>query len=85
MGCSGLKLHFLYKEMCFFYRSIHISEIEDGRLVSTRVVVVRFIESEANVANILEKVKVAMGNEDHYVLTDTHGSEILHSEGTTGK
>ncbi|CAM4574077.1 unnamed protein product [Leuciscus chuanchicus] len=69
--------------MCFSNRSIHSSEIQDGRLVSSRVVVVRFTESEANVPSILEKVKLALGNDESYVLTNTQGNEILHSEGTT--
>ncbi|CAM4574016.1 unnamed protein product [Leuciscus chuanchicus] len=64
-------------------KSIHSSEIQDGRLVSSRVVVVRFTESEANVPSILEKVKLALGNDESYVLTNTQGNEILHSEGTT--
>ncbi|XP_056603043.1 uncharacterized protein LOC130420012 [Triplophysa dalaica] len=67
-----------------FQRSIHISEIHDGHLVSSRVVVVRFAESEANVPNIMEKIKAAMGNEETYVLTNAQGNEILQSEGTTG-
>ncbi|XP_077060454.1 uncharacterized protein LOC143712137 [Siphateles boraxobius] len=67
-----------------FQRSIHISEIQDGRMVSSRVVVVRFTESEANVPSIQEKVKLTLGNDESYVLTNTQGNEILDSEGTTG-
>ncbi|KAA0721566.1 hypothetical protein E1301_Tti019438 [Triplophysa tibetana] len=66
-----------------FQRSIHISEMQDGHLVSSRVVVVRFAESEANAPNIMEKIKAAMGNQETNVLTNAQGNEILHSEGTT--
>jgi len=68
----------------WFCRCIHLSEIRDGRLSSSRVVV-RFVESEANVPCMLEKIKLAMGNSDAFVLTDAQGNEVLESEGTTGK
>ncbi|XDV26236.1 hypothetical protein PO909_029998 [Leuciscus waleckii] len=67
-----------------FQRSIHISEPRDGKLFFTKVVVVRFLESEATLPSILDKVKLAMGNNEIYVLTDAHGSQVLESEGTTG-
>lgn len=54
-------------------------------MVSTRVVVVRFVEAEASVPVILEKVKAAMGNSEDYIFTDALGNEIVESKGTTGK
>ncbi|XP_027132668.1 uncharacterized protein LOC113745337 [Larimichthys crocea] len=67
-----------------FQRSIHVSEVMDGKLVPTRVVVVRFVEAEASVSVILEKLKVAMGDDEDYIFTDTLGNEIVESEGTSG-
>ncbi|CAM4652694.1 unnamed protein product [Leuciscus chuanchicus] len=67
-----------------FQRSIHISEPRNGKLFTTKVVVVRFLESEATLPSILEKVKLAMGNDEMYVLTDSHGNQVMESEGTTG-
>lgn len=62
-----------------------MSEVLHGKIISKSVVVVRFVEEEARVPVILEKVKLAMGNEEDYALTDCMGNEILESEGTTGK
>ncbi|KAL3047926.1 hypothetical protein OYC64_021980 [Pagothenia borchgrevinki] len=56
----------------------------DGKIVSTRVVMIRFVESEASVPLITGKVNVAMGDSEEYILTDTVGNEIVESEGTTG-
>ncbi|XP_033974344.1 uncharacterized protein LOC117472986 [Trematomus bernacchii] len=67
-----------------FQRSIHVSDIMDGKIVSTRVVMIRFVESEASVPLITGKVNVAMGDSEEYILTDTVGNEIVESEGTTG-
>lgn len=66
------------------FRSIHISEPRNGKLFTTKVVVVRFLENEANLPTIQEKVKLAMGNDEMYVLTDSHGNQVIESEGTTG-
>ena len=68
-----------------YYRSIHVADVMEGKLFSSRVVMVRFVEAEASVSVILEKLKVAMGDDDNYVLTDTLGNEIVESEGTTGE
>ena len=62
-----------------------MSEVMEGKLISTRVVIVRFTEAEATVSAILVKLKVAMGDEEDYILTDTLGHEIVESEGTTGE
>ena len=48
-----------------------MSEVMEGKLISTRVVIVRFTEAEATVSAILVKLKVAMGDDDDYILTDT--------------
>ncbi|CAM4574460.1 unnamed protein product [Leuciscus chuanchicus] len=63
----------------------HSKEPRDGKLFFTKVVVVRFLESEATLPSILDKVKLAMGNNEIYVLTDAHGSQVLESEGTTDR
>lgn len=47
--------------------------------------IVRFTESEANVSGIVDKVKIALGNLESYVITDAQGNEVLESEGTNGK
>ncbi|KAI4804825.1 hypothetical protein KUCAC02_026438 [Chaenocephalus aceratus] len=65
-----------------FQRSKHVSEIMDGKIVSTRVVMIRFVESEESVPLITGKVNVAMGDSEEYILTDTVGNEIVESEGT---
>ena len=67
------------------YRSVHVSDIVDGKIVSTKVVVVRFVEAEATVPVMLENVKFAMANDEEYILTDSVGNEIMESEGTSGQ
>ncbi len=59
-----------------------MSDIVYGKLISTRAVVVRFMEVEATVPIIVEKLRMAMANDEDYVLTDSLGNEILESEGT---
>lgn len=48
------------------------------------MVTVRFSEFEACVTTIITKVKEAIGRQDSYILTDSQGNEIIHSEGTRG-
>ncbi|XP_034091507.1 uncharacterized protein LOC117559020 isoform X3 [Gymnodraco acuticeps] len=67
-----------------FQRSIHVSEIMDRKIVSTRVVMIRFVESEASVPLITGKVNVAMGDSEEYILTDTVGNEIVSLKGQLG-
>ena len=62
-----------------------MSDIVDGKIVSTKVVVVRFVEAEATVPVMLENVKFAMANDEEYILTDSVGNEIMESEGTSGQ
>lgn len=49
------------------------------------MVSVRFTEFEACVTTIVNKVKEALGQQGPFTLTDSHGNEILDSEGTRGK
>ena len=75
-----------FASLFFWYcRTVNVSEIMDGKIVSTRLVMVRLVETDANVPFILEKVKVAMGGGEDYALTDNHGNEIVDCEGSTGK
>ncbi|XP_051793649.1 uncharacterized protein LOC127537677 [Acanthochromis polyacanthus] len=67
-----------------FHRAIHVSDVVEGKLLSRRVVMVRFTEAEATVSIIIHKLKVAMADDEDYTLTDTAGNEIVESEGTTG-
>ncbi|XP_051276876.1 uncharacterized protein LOC127375083 [Dicentrarchus labrax] len=67
-----------------FQRSMYLAEVVGGRLSPSRMVVVRFLECEATLQGIIEKVQDAIGNHDPMVLTDAQGNAILESEGTTG-
>lgn len=49
------------------------------------MVLVHFLECEANLQGIIGKVQDAIGNHDNMVLTDAQGNAILDSEGTTSK
>lgn len=49
------------------------------------MVTIRFIEFEACVATIASKVKEALGEQEHLILTDSQGNQIIDSEGTRGK
>lgn len=64
---------------------MHLVELVGGRLSPSRMVVVRFLECEANLQGIIGKVQDAVGNHDNTILTDAQGNAILDSEGTTGK
>ncbi|XP_034736349.1 uncharacterized protein LOC117949883 [Etheostoma cragini] len=48
------------------------------------MVVVRFLECEANLQGIIGKVQDATGSYDPMILTDAQGNAILEYEGTTG-
>ncbi|XP_035850699.1 uncharacterized protein LOC118493754 [Sander lucioperca] len=67
-----------------FQRSLYLAEVVGGRLIPSRMVVVRFLECEANLQGIIGKVQDAIGSYDPMVLTDAQGNAILESEGTTG-
>ncbi|TRY60698.1 hypothetical protein DNTS_026269 [Danionella cerebrum] len=64
--------------------SIFLAEVVDGKLSPSRMVVVRFSESEATPQGLIGKVQDAIGSHDPIVLTDAQGNAILESEGTTG-
>lgn len=68
----------------FNSRSVSLGELQSGRLVSTRMVVVRFTEMEASVPCITGKVMEALGCNDPLILTDHNGIEVIDSEGTRG-
>ncbi|XP_056117497.1 uncharacterized protein LOC130094927 [Rhinichthys klamathensis goyatoka] len=67
-----------------FQRSIFIADLVNAKLRPSRMVVIRFMESEATVQGILSKVQDALGSYDPLMLTDAQGNEILDSEGTRG-
>ncbi|XP_032368028.1 uncharacterized protein LOC116687049 [Etheostoma spectabile] len=67
-----------------FQRSLYLAEVVGGRLIPSRMVVVRFLECEANLQGIIGKVQDAIGSYGPMVLTDAQGNAILESEGTTG-
>ena len=48
------------------------------------MVTVRFSEFEACVQTINMKVTEALGQQETFILTDSHGNEIVDSEGTRG-
>nr|XP_024661071.1 uncharacterized protein LOC112436095 [Maylandia zebra] len=67
-----------------FQRSVYFADVVGGRLIPNRMVVVRFLESEATLQGIVGKVQDAIGNYNPIILTDAQGNAILESEGTTG-
>ncbi|KAK0138164.1 hypothetical protein N1851_025520 [Merluccius polli] len=68
----------------YFTRTVSLGELNNGKLVNSRMVVVRFTELEASVPSIISKVKDALGSVEPLILTDSNGVEILDSEGTRG-
>ncbi|CAK6983177.1 uncharacterized protein LOC115402855, partial [Scomber scombrus] len=62
--------------------SIHIGEVVNGKLATSRTVVIRFSEAEVTVDGITAKVREALESEEGITLTDSQGNEILDSEGT---
>ncbi|KAJ8006701.1 hypothetical protein DPEC_G00109950 [Dallia pectoralis] len=65
-----------------FVRNVFIAEVMNGKLESTKMVTVRFSGFEACVALITSKVKEALGQQESFILTDSHGNEIIDSDGT---
>ena len=65
-------------------RTVSLGDLQSGKLVNSRMVVVRFTEQEATVPSMIAKVKDAMGSNEPLILTDHNGVEILDSEGTRG-
>lgn len=65
-------------------RTVSLGEVQSGKLVNSRMVVVRFTEQEASVPSMIDKVKDALGSNEQLILTDHNGVEILDSEGTRG-
>jgi len=65
-------------------RTVSLGEVRSGKLVNSRMVVVRFTEQEASVPSMIAKVKDALGSTEQLILTDHNGVEILDSEGTRG-
>ena len=55
-----------------YYRAIHVSEVMEEKLVSTRVVMVRFVEAEASVSVILEKLKIRKCNACNIIRLSGH-------------
>uniref|UniRef100_A0AAV2JJ29 RING-type domain-containing protein n=1 Tax=Knipowitschia caucasica TaxID=637954 RepID=A0AAV2JJ29_KNICA len=67
-----------------FQRSMYLAEVSDNRLNPTRMVVIRFVEAEANIEGITVKMQEAIGDHQPLSLTDPQGNLILDSEGTRG-
>ncbi|XP_046900257.1 uncharacterized protein LOC124483755 [Hypomesus transpacificus] len=65
-----------------FQRSIHIGEIVNDKLSTSRTVVICFLEADATVEQITAKVKDALSCDEPLTLTDSQGNEIVDSEGT---
>ncbi|XP_030581991.1 uncharacterized protein LOC115778100 isoform X2 [Archocentrus centrarchus] len=65
-----------------FQRAIHIAKIVNDKLSTSKTVIIRFLEAEANVEGITQKVKDALGCDEVITLTDSQGNEIVDSEGT---
>ncbi|XP_059403398.1 uncharacterized protein LOC132136873 isoform X2 [Carassius carassius] len=65
-----------------FQRSVHVAEIVNDKLSTSRTVVIRFLEADATVERITAKVKDALGCDEPITLTDSQGSEIVDSDGT---
>ncbi|XP_058629189.1 uncharacterized protein LOC131538978 isoform X2 [Onychostoma macrolepis] len=65
-----------------FQRSIHIAEIVNEKLSTSRTVVIRFLEADATVEGITSKVKDALSCHEPLTLTDSQGNEITDSEAT---
>lgn len=67
------------------FRNVFYAEVLNGELQTSKMVTVRFTEFEACVATVTSKVKEALGQLESVILTDSHGNEILDSEGTRGE
>ncbi|XP_065116013.2 uncharacterized protein [Paramisgurnus dabryanus] len=65
-----------------FQRSIHIAEVVNEKLSTSRTVVIRFLEADATVEGITSKVKDALSCYEPLTLTDSQGNEITDSEAT---
>lgn len=65
-----------------FQRSIHVADIVNDKLSTSRTVVIRFLEADATVERITAKVKDALGCDEPITLTDSQGNEIVDSDGT---
>ena len=61
-----------------------MGEFQSGKLVNSRMVVVRFTEQEASVPCMIGKIKDALGSNEPLILTDHNAVEIVDSEGTRG-
>ncbi|KAK7168473.1 hypothetical protein R3I94_002520 [Phoxinus phoxinus] len=62
-----------------FQRSVHVAEIINDKLSTSRTVVIRFLEADATVERITAKVKDALGCDEPITLTDSQGNEIMDS------
>ncbi|KAF4114302.1 hypothetical protein G5714_004525 [Onychostoma macrolepis] len=68
----------------YFTKTVSLGEFQSGKLVTSRMVVIKFTEQEATVPVMTAKVKDALGTNDPVILTDHNAVEILDSEGTRG-
>ncbi|RXM98254.1 hypothetical protein EOD39_13361 [Acipenser ruthenus] len=63
-----------------YSRSIQIAEPVGGKPKPSSIVVLCFMEFEATVMGVAEKVKEALASEEPLVLTDVQGNEILRGQ-----
>ncbi|XP_016328503.1 uncharacterized protein LOC107677942, partial [Sinocyclocheilus anshuiensis] len=73
-----------YLHLSSLQRTVSLGEFQSGKLVTSRMVVIKFTEQEATVPIMTAKVKDALGINDPVILTDHNAVEILDSEGTRG-
>lgn len=57
----------------FNSRSVSLGEFWSGRLSSSRMVVIQFMEQEASVPLMMAKVKEALRSSEEIILTDRNG------------
>lgn len=60
--------------------TVSLGELQGGKLMNSRMVVVRFTEQEASVPSMIAKVKDALESNEPLILKDHNGMEILDSE-----
>ncbi|XP_049912435.1 uncharacterized protein LOC126397583 isoform X1 [Epinephelus moara] len=54
----------------YFTRTVRLGELQSGKLVNSRMVVIRFTEQEASVPSMIAKTKYALGSNKPLILTD---------------
>ena len=66
-------------------RNINIGSVDGGTLrVDGGTLYVNFLEHEANIGTMAEKIKNDLGTEEEVILCDGQGNRLLEGPGTTG-